>query len=239
MHTQDTLVSVTFSDGTAIGPTTTAPCDELVTVSIGEPSVSISIVVTEVNQLFLDAVVNTLNLVEEFQVVGTVCDPAMVVTEVRRTCPAVTVLGMGANGDDVLELASRLSEAVPSCRIVLIAARPTRALVDRAVAAGALSVVPTNARLPHLVDAIRGVASGCLTIDPRLLSQTSAATRSLTEREREILRLTGQGTPAKDIASRLFLSPGTVRNLTSSLIRKLGGRNRFDAARIAAERGLL
>lgn len=206
---------------------------------VRESTATIRIVVAEENQLFLDAVVNTLSLVQEFDVVGTVCRPEALVPEVRRACPTVAVLGMRTVGQDVLDLVRGLNEATPSCRIVLIAMRPTRALVDRAVEAGALSVVPTHARLPHLVDAIRGVATGCLTLDPRLFGSSSPMSRTLSEREREILRLTSLGSPTKEIAKQLFLSPGTVRNLTSALIKKLDGRNRFDAARIAHERGWL
>ena len=61
----------------------------------------------------------------------------------------------------------------------------------------------------------------------------------LSDREREVLRLTAGGAPIREIAAELYLSPGTVRNLSSSAIKKLEGRNRFDAARIASTRGWL
>ena len=203
--------------------------------------VTIRIAVVEENQLFLDAIVDALNVIHEFDVVSTVYDPAKAVAEVCRVRPNVVVVGLGMDGHQDLNLARELNEAAPYCRVLVIAMRPTRALVDRAVAAGALSVVPTHARVPHLVDAIRGVATGCLTLDPRLFGTSGSLGRnpSLTDREQEILRLTAMGLPTKDIALELFLSPGTVRNLTSALIKKLGGRNRFDAARIARERGWL
>ncbi|WP_344345544.1 response regulator transcription factor, partial [Kitasatospora putterlickiae] len=66
-----------------------------------------------------------------------------------------------------------------------------------------------------------------------------AAEQVLSEREREILRLTATGASVKEVARELYLAAGTVRNVTSGAMRKLDGRNRFDAARIAAERGLL
>jgi two-component system response regulator DesR len=199
----------------------------------------VRVAVAEAHQLLLDAMVATLNRVREFEVVGLACASREIVPEIRRACAAVTVLGLHIAGDDGLALVRDLALAVPSCRVVLLATRPTRAFVDRAVAAGVLSVVPTAAKLPHLVDAIRGAASGCVTLDPRLLCQPSSPDCPLNEREREILRLTASAAPIKDIAKELYLSPGTVRNLTSALIRKLNGRNRFDAARIALERGLL
>lgn len=203
--------------------------------------VNIRIAVVEENQLFLDAIVDALNIIHEFDVVSTVNNPGAAVVEMCRVRPNVVVVGLGLDGHLDLNLARELNEAAPYCRVLVIAMRPTRALVDRAVAAGALSVVPTHARVPHLVDAIRGVATGCLTLDPCLFGATGSSGRnpSLTDREQEILRLTAMGLPTKEIAVELFLSPGTVRNLTSALIKKLGGRNRFDAARIARERGWL
>lgn len=199
--------------------------------------VRVQIVTSEVNRLFFDVMMNALGTVHDFEVVGTCCDVEDAARDLRRSPPVVTVVGTPIAGDDGLDLVSRLTESVPSCRIVLIANQPTRALVERAVGAGVLSVVPTRARLPHLINVIRGVSTGCLVLDPALVAQGGAMTPVLTDREREILRLTAMGMPVKDIASTLFLAPGTVRNLTSSLIRRLGGRNRFDTARIATERG--
>ena len=200
---------------------------------------AIRIVVVQEHQLFLDAMVDMLELVRGFDVVGTITDPAAAVDEVRRTHPAVVVLGTGGAGHHRLDLARKLIDVSPHSRVVLVAVRPTRTLVDRAVGAGVLSVVPTHARLPQLVDAIRGVATGFLTIDPNLFDPLGSAGRVLNEREREILRLTALGSPIKEIADQMFLAPGTVRNLTSALIKKLSGRNRFDAVRIARERGWL
>jgi two-component system response regulator DesR len=201
--------------------------------------VAVQIVTNEVNQLFLDVVRNALDTVDDFDVVGTFCDVEDAAFDYEWPQPVVTVVGTPITGDDGIDLVCKLTQIVPSCRIVLIAHQPTRALVDRAVAAGVLSVVPTHARLPHLIDVIRGVSTGCLVLDPALVAQDATAPSPLTGREQEILRLTAMGMPIKDIADKLFLAPGTVRNLTSALIKRLGGRNRFDAARIASERGCL
>jgi two-component system, NarL family, response regulator DesR len=198
----------------------------------------IRILVAEENQLFLDATVHMFGMIRDFEVVRTVLAAEAVVDEVRRTRPVVVVLGTGG-ADHRLDLARKVIEVSPLSRVVLVAVRPTQALVDRAVAAGVLSVVPTHAPLRHLVDAIRGVADGLLTLDASLFDAADPAGQVLGEREREILRLTAMGMPIKDIASKLFLAPGTVRNLTSSLIKRLSARNRFDAVRIARERGWL
>lgn len=112
-------------------------------------------------------------------------------------------------------------------------------MVDRAVAAGALGIVPKNARLPQLITTLMGVAGGCLTVDPALMRPPTTGESALSVREMDVLRLTAGGATVKEIAGELYLAAGTVRNLTSAAIKKLGGRNRFDAARIASEHGWL
>lgn len=201
--------------------------------------VAVQVVTSEVNRLFLDVVMNALGAVDDFDVMGASCDVEDAARTLVRLRPVVTVVGTATASDDGLGLVGRLTKSMPSCRIVLIAHQPTRALIDRAIAVGVLSVVPTHAGLPYLIDVIRGVSTGCLVLDPALVAQLGAATPMLTDREREILRLTAMGMPIKDIASKLFLAPGTVRNLTSALIKRLGGRSRFDTARIAIEHGWL
>jgi two-component system response regulator DesR len=204
-----------------------------------EKAISIRLVVADDHALVLDALAETLHSVPGFEVVGRVDDSAQIISTALRVLPTVAVLSMGLTGCDCLALAKELRRTVPTCRIAFIAARPTRALVDRAVEAGALSVIPRHARLFQLVGAIRGVAAGCLTIDECLIDGRHSSSQSLSIREREILSLTASGAPMKEIAKELFLSVGTVRNLSSTAIRKLNGRNRFDAARIAYERGWL
>jgi len=201
--------------------------------------VAVQVVTSEVNRLFLDVVMNALGAVHNFDVMGASCDVEDAARTLRRLWPVVTVVGTATASYDGLDLVCRLTACVPASRIVLIAHQPTRALIDRAIAVGVLSIVPTHAGLPHLIEVIRGVSTGCLVLDPSLVAHGDAAAPTLTDREREILRLTAKGMPIKDIAGEVFLAPGTVRNLTSILIKRLGARNRFDAARIATERGWL
>jgi two-component system response regulator DesR len=91
-----------------------------------------------------------------------------------------------------------------------------------------------------LVQAIRDVLDGRQVIDPVLAAAALRADPDpLTQRERDVLAAAADGSPVAEIAARLFLSEGTVRNYLSSAIRKLGARNRLDAIRIAEQRGWL
>ncbi|MFF1902987.1 LuxR C-terminal-related transcriptional regulator [Kitasatospora sp. NPDC058218] len=187
----------------------------------------------------LEAIAEVLASVADFEVVGAVSRSALIVPVAVRRRPDVAVLGMGtAQGG--FRLVRELGKRLPDCRVVIMTARPTRALVDRAVSAGVLGVIPKQTRIPRLVDAIREAAAGVRTtgsVQP--FPRTSVTGQVLSSREREILRLTATGASVKEVARELYLAAGTVRNLTSCAMRKLDGRNRFDAARIAFERGLL
>ncbi|WP_245694524.1 helix-turn-helix transcriptional regulator [Streptomyces abyssalis] len=201
-------------------------------------------------RLYSEAIAATLNLVHDFEVVANVNNSREIVPAVLRLLPAVTVLGTNTTGRGGRCLADELRTAVPRCRIAVIGTGPGNpAKRQEAAAPGLLSIVPDNAALPQLVNAIRGLvtanAGNTATqraggpIDTTLIRRTACSSRSLSTREKEVLRLTAGGAPVREIAAELFLSPGTVRNVTSSAIKKLGGRNRFDAACIASKRGWL
>jgi two-component system, NarL family, response regulator DesR len=90
-----------------------------------------------------------------------------------------------------------------------------------------------------LADAVRRVQNGLRVIDPELAAEAWVEPDPLTDRERQVLRLAGDGMTSLDIASKLSLSEGTVRNYLSEAISKLGAANRVEAARIARSKGWL
>ncbi|MFB9311663.1 response regulator transcription factor [Nocardioides plantarum] len=152
-------------------------------------------------------------------------------------CVAVVAGDIGAA---VLDVAENLSSEAPGCNVVLVATQPTPALIDQATRGGSISIVSHNAGMAHLVHAVRGAAAGCPTIDVAVVRPRAAAEASpLSRRERDVMILTSTGCPIKEIAAKLFLTPGTVRNVSSSAIRKASARNRFEAARVASSHGWL
>jgi two-component system response regulator DesR len=201
---------------------------------------SVRVLVGNDRPLLLDALAGTLRTVADFEVVGVAHDGAAVLPVVLRTNPRVAVLGAAGSGGAGLELARRVVGERPGCGVVVVAPSPTRTLLDQALRAGVLGVVPMDAGLAQLITTIRGVAVGCMPVQaaprgPRPARRACA----LTDRECDVLRLTWAGASVKEIARELCLAPGTVRNVTSTALRKLDGRNRFDAARIAQEQGWL
>ncbi|MEV8590673.1 response regulator transcription factor [Streptomyces sp. NPDC051180] len=200
---------------------------------------SIRVVVAGDHQLVLEAFAETLNGTNGLDVVGLATTFEAVLPAVQRHRPTVLLLGESTMGGKALHAATQVRSHHPTCGVALMVGSATPSVVDRAVAAGALGVVPKTARLPQLITTLVGVAGGCLTVDPGLLRTPASGEAVLSVRETDVLRLTAGGATVKEIAGELYLAAGTVRNLTSAAIKKLGGRNRFDAARIAAECGLL
>jgi two-component system response regulator DesR len=90
-----------------------------------------------------------------------------------------------------------------------------------------------------LADAIRRVHAGGRVVDPELAAEAWDGSDPLTDRERQVLRLAGEGQSGAEIAAALELTEGTVRNYLSEAIAKVGAKNRVDAARIARQKGWL
>jgi DNA-binding CsgD family transcriptional regulator len=109
----------------------------------------------------------------------------------------------------------------------------------KALEAGASAYVLKSRPARDLADVVRRVHRGARVIDPELAAEAIGEVDPLTDRERQVLRLTARGLSTGDIAVELRLSPGTVRNYLSESIDKLSASNRFDAARIAREKGWL
>jgi two-component system response regulator DesR len=188
--------------------------------------------------MVLTCLASALQAVEDFHVVAAVSRSEDVLSAAVRTIPTVALLDYMIPGRNGLQLAADVAEALPSCRTALMSAMPQRDVVRAAVAQGVLSVVPKATPLSQLIDTLRSVAAGRLTIESELLIGTCSGRPSgLSQRETEVLRAISTGAPLSEIAEQLSLSLGTVRNLSSKLIKKLHARNRFDAARMAHDAG--
>ena len=136
-----------------------------------------------------------------------------------------------------LELAARLVERGVRVIILTTFARP--GYLRRALDAGVRGYLLKDAPAEELARAVRTVQGGGRAISPELAAEAWYEADPLTDRERQVLRLAGDGASGAAIAAELDLSEGTVRNYLSEAISKLGASNRVEAARIARQRGWL
>ncbi|HEX4911871.1 MAG TPA: response regulator transcription factor [Permianibacter sp.] len=149
----------------------------------------------------------------------------------------LTDIELGA--DSGLDLAARVRERYPALRVIILTTFARSGFLRRALDAGVRGYLLKDAPAEQLATAIRNVQRGGRAIDPTLAAAAWEEPDPLTERERAVLRLAGDGQGNADIAAQLQLSEGTVRNYLSEAISKLGARNRTDAARLAREKGWL
>jgi two-component system, NarL family, response regulator DesR len=181
-----------------------------------------------------------LDLEQDFEVVASVGRGDEVVAAAREYRPDVALLDIDMPGIDGLAAAGVLAQEVPDCRSLILTTFGRPGYLRRAMESGAYGFVVKDAPPEQLADAIRRVMAGERVVDPALAAATLASGASpLTARERDVLVAARPGATVAEIARKLFLSEGTVRNYLSAAIAKAGARNRVEAVRIADERGWL
>jgi two-component system, NarL family, response regulator DesR len=191
-------------------------------------------------ELIRTALAVLLDLEEDFEVVATVGRGDEVVTAAREHRPDVALLDIDMPGIDGLAAAGVLAHEVPDCRSLILTTFGRPGYLRRAMESGAYGFVVKDAPPEQLADAIRRVMAGERVVDPALAAATLASGASpLTARERDVLVAARPGATVAEIARKLFLSEGTVRNYLSAAIAKAGARNRVEAVRLADERGWL
>jgi two-component system, NarL family, response regulator DesR len=191
-------------------------------------------------ELIRSALAALLELEHDFEVVASVARGDEVVGAAKAHQPDVALLDIDMPGIDGIAAAGVLAQEVPQCRSLILTTFGRPGYLRRAMESGAYGFVVKDAPPRQLADAIRRVVAGERVVDPALAAATLASGASpLTARERDVLVAARPGATVAEIAEKLFLSEGTVRNYLSAAIAKAGARNRAEAVRTADERGWL
>ncbi len=138
-----------------------------------------------------------------------------------------------------LDVAAELKRRRTGTRIVIVTTFARAGYLRRALEAGANGYLLQDMPAEELAEAVRRVHQGLRVIHPELATEAWGEMDPLTDRERQVLRLAGEGMSSGDIAAELSLSEGTVRNYLSEAISKMGAGNRIEAARMARTKGWL
>lgn len=201
---------------------------------------SVRLLLADDQSLVRSALAALLGLEVDFEVVAEVGRGDEVVAAAALHRPDVALLDIEMPGLDGLAAAAALSHEVPDVRVLILTTFGRPGYLRRAMESGALGFVVKDAPAEQLADAVRRVARGERVVDPALAAATLAGGRSpLTGRERDVLVASQHGATVADIAAKLFLSEGTVRNYLSAAIAKTGVRNRVEAYQAAEQRGWL
>jgi two-component system response regulator DesR len=181
-----------------------------------------------------------LSLEDDIEIVAEASRGDEVLPAALDTLPDVALLDIEMPGGDGLEAAAVLHERLPSCLVVILTTFGRSGDLRRAMESGAVGFLLKDAPASELAEAIRRAEKGERVVDPALAAAAlSEGDNPLTVREREVLATSEGGAMIEDIAARLYLSEGTVRNYLSTAIKKLGARNRVEAARLAEKKGWL
>ena len=180
-----------------------------------------------------------LKLESDLDVIGCAADGEDAWVQVQRDRPDIVVTDIEMPKLTGLELAQRIRDCEIGCKVIILTTFARPGFLRRALDAGVGGYLLKDAPAEQLAEAIRKVHRGGRAIDPQLALEAWSGDDPLNDRERQVLRLAGEGKSAGDIAEQLHLSQGTVRNYLSEAIGKLGVGNRIEAYRLARQKGWL
>lgn len=199
----------------------------------------IRVVVAEDQGMVLGALVALLEIETDIEVVGRASNGREALEVCLKIRPDVLVTDIEMPEATGLELGASIRKALPKTRVLILTTFARPGYLRRALDAGASGYLLKDSPSEKLADAVRRVHAGLRVIDPELAQEAWGATDPLSDRERQVLRSAEEGQTSADIAERLGLSEGTVRNYLSEAISKLGVSNRIEAARLARQKGWL
>ena len=201
---------------------------------------TVRVLLAEDQAMVRGAIAALLSLEEDVEIVAEASRGDEVVPAALHAAPDVALLDVEMPGGDGLGAAAALREQLPSCRVIILTTFGRAGYLKRAMENGAAGFLLKDAPSSELAKGIHRVMQGERVVDPDLAAAVlSAGDNPLTEREREVLAASEGGATIEDVAARLYLSEGTIRNYLSAAIKKLGTRNRVEAARLAEKRGWL
>jgi len=201
---------------------------------------TVRIMIAEDQTMVRQALVALLELEPDIDVVAQAATGDEALAMARKHGPDVAVLDIEMPGATGIEVAQRLQADRFAGKIVIVTTFDRPGYLRAAMAAGASGFLLKDAPAADLAAAIRQVAAGGRVVDPSLAAAALAQGDSpLTDREAEVLAAAAGHDAIADIAARLHLSNGTVRNHLSAAIQKLGARNRAEAVQLAQQKGWL
>jgi two-component system, NarL family, response regulator DesR len=200
----------------------------------------IRVLLAEDQGMVRGALATLLGLEPDIEVVGEAADGDEAIAVARKTCPDVALLDIEMPNRDGISAAAEIRKELPACQVIILTTFGRPGYLRRAMEAGASAFLVKDSPAAELAAAVRRVLAGERVIDPALAAAAlSAGPNPLSPRERDVLDASADGSTIGDVAARLHLSEGTVRNYLSAAIRKTNARNRTEAVQTAQRQGWL
>ena len=207
----------------------------------------IRILLVEDQTLMRQGLKTILDLEPGLQVRGEASDGEAGVRVALELRPDVILMDVQLPKLDGVEATAAICAAWPQARVIILTTFDRDDYVFRGVRSGAMGYLLKDAPATQLIDTIRRVHAGEVFIQPAIASRLlrelvrpqESPLDTLSEREREVMVLLAQGTTNRDIAEKLYITEGTVKNHVSNILAKLQAENRTRAADIARRYGLV
>jgi len=213
-----------------------------------------SIVIIDDHPLFREGLKSIIARARQFDVVGEAGEARKGLEDEKKYNPDLVIVDISLPDKSGIELARAIRSRFPGTRIIIVSMHSKIDYIVEAFQAGATGYIVKESASDRLILGLETVLNGEYFLDSsishavveKLLKEPLKDTRvedadygSLTPREQEVMRLLAEGFAVKEIAEKLYISPKTVENHRSNLMRKLGLRNAIELARYAARLGLI
>ena len=199
----------------------------------------IRVVIAEDQGMVLGALAALLKMENDIDVLAQAANGRQALDAVAALKPDILITDIEMPELTGLEVAGEIRRRRLPTRVVIVTTFARSGYFRRAMDNGVTGYLLKDRPAAELAEAVRRVHRGLRVVDPELAADAWSEPDPLTDRERQVLRLAGDGLTSGDIAGQLNLSEGTVRNYLSEIFSKLGAANRVEAARIARSKGWL
>jgi two-component system response regulator DesR len=199
----------------------------------------IRVIIAEDQSMVRGALAALLEIERDIDVVGQAGNGREALELTRQHAPDVLLTDIEMPELTGLEVAAEVNRLGLKTRVIILTTFARAGYLRRALDSGATGYLLKDSPAELLANAVRNVHAGARAVDPELAREAWTARDPLSDRERRVLRMAGEGLSSAAIAGQLGLTDGTVRNYLSDAILKLGAANRVEAARIAREKGWL
>ena len=207
----------------------------------------IRLLIVDDHDIVREGLTSILGEEPEFEVVGEAADGYAALKAVDRLKPSVVLLDMRMPGFDGIEVCREITAKHPDVRVIILTAFLDSDTINRCIQAGAKGYVIKDVERTDLKRSIRDVAHGEAVLDrkvhtavvERLKREGDRNRPVLTDREVSILKLMAEGFTNRQIAAKLYVSEGTIKDQLQKIMDKLGASNRVSALYVAAKEGLI
>jgi DNA-binding NarL/FixJ family response regulator len=213
-----------------------------------------SVFIVDDHPLFREGLKTIINQMDQFAVVGEAGNGREALLQIRQLKPSIALVDMSLPDKNGIELTRDIVHQVPKTRVMIISMHSKLDYIVKSFQSGALGYIVKESASDKLLRGLETVSHGDYFMDTAVSQKVinklialpedagiapEAAYHTLTPREQEIMTMVAEGFTSNEIATRLFISPKTVENHRSSIMRKLDVSSALELVRYAARLGLI